>query len=369
MSSNGRFFVVASLVVLPVLGCAGPSNDPVLSAPRSCPSSTEQVQAQILQPSCGNAGCHGGVQAALGLDLVSSGLLNRIVGTAANGCGDEILVTAGDPAHSYLLDKLTSATPSCGDRMPLGAPALSSADVACLRDWISSLTPTADGGADSGTPGSGGTNGTAGTGGQPGTASGGTTVTGGSSGSGGQSVTASGGTMATGPSTGGQFGSGTGGQAAAGAGGTIGSSGGTTSSGGAVASGGVGGAIGWGGVTASGGATGTGACGPAVSFAGQVQPVFTASCASAGCHTGNRPAASLSLASGAAFAALVNVPSSSCGSRLRVKPAAVSASYLVDKLLGTNLCSGTQMPKAGSGLPAAQLSAITGWICQGAPNN
>jgi hypothetical protein len=46
-----------------------------------------------------------------------------------------------------------------------------------------------------------------------------------------------------------------------------------------------------------------------------------------------------------------------------------SESYLVDKLLGTNLCSGSQMPKAGSSLPCAQLDAVRSWICEGAPNS
>jgi len=88
-----------------------------------------------------------------------------------------------------------------------------------------------------------------------------------------------------------------------------------------------------------------------------------------GCHAGARPAQSLSLESGKAFAALVNVASSECGARPLVKPGAAGSSYLVDKLMGTNLCSGSQMPKAGSSLPGAQIDLIRNWICQGAPNN
>jgi len=111
-------------------------------------------------------------------------------------------------------------------------------------------------------------------------------------------------------------------------------------------------------------------CGPTVSFSTQVQPIFTANCASAGCHTGNRPSAGLSLANGSAYAALVNVASSSsCTSLLRVKPGNTSQSYLLNKLVGTGICSGTQMPKAGTKLPSGQLDAVTGWICEGAPKN
>lgn len=82
-----------------------------------------------------------------------------------------------------------------------------------------------------------------------------------------------------------------------------------------------------------------------------------------------RPAQSLSLESGKSFAELVNVASSECGARPLVKPGAPTGSYLVDKLLGTNLCSGSQMPKAGSSIPSAQIDLIRSWICQGAPNN
>jgi len=45
------------------------------------------------------------------------------------------------------------------------------------------------------------------------------------------------------------------------------------------------------------------------------------------------------------------------------------ASYVMRKLLGTNLCSGSQMPKAGQSLPQRDLDAIGGWICAGALNN
>jgi hypothetical protein len=41
----------------------------------------------------------------------------------------------------------------------------------------------------------------------------------------------------------------------------------------------------------------------------------------------------------------------------------------MQKLMGVTLCSGTQMPKAGSSLPQAQLDAIGAWICSGAPKN
>lgn len=100
-----------------------------------------------------------------------------------------------------------------------------------------------------------------------------------------------------------------------------------------------------------------------------MQPIFTANCTSNGCHSGTRPAESLTLEAGKSFAELVNGASSECGARKLVAPGAPSSSYLMDKLLGTNLCSGSQMPKAGTSIPSTQIDLIRGWICQGAPNN
>jgi hypothetical protein len=107
-----------------------------------------------------------------------------------------------------------------------------------------------------------------------------------------------------------------------------------------------------------------------VSFAADVQPVFDANCVNAGCHSGVRPKENLALDAGKAFAELVGVATDQCsGQRTLVVPGDVRASYLMSKLLGTELCSGSQMPKAGQSLPAADLAAIGDWICQGAPNN
>jgi hypothetical protein len=108
-------------------------------------------------------------------------------------------------------------------------------------------------------------------------------------------------------------------------------------------------------------------CGPTVSFASQVQPIFNGSCTS-NCHGGNRPAGGLSLASGAAYAELINV-TSSCKGRKQVAPGSPDASYIINKLTGVDMCAGSVMPKMGGELSPAQIDLIRGWICQGAPNN
>jgi hypothetical protein len=104
------------------------------------------------------------------------------------------------------------------------------------------------------------------------------------------------------------------------------------------------------------------------SFSADVQPILTASCASAACHTGFMPAEGLRLDEGVAYGELVGVISSQCAGRALVAPGAPESSYLVDKLRGINLCSGTRMPKSGP-LPAAQIQTMVDWIAQGAPEN
>ena len=81
------------------------------------------------------------------------------------------------------------------------------------------------------------------------------------------------------------------------------------------------------------------------------------------------PQEGLDLSAGQAFADTVNVPASECrDGRMRVAPGKPEQSYLLDKVLNVDICSGTKMPKLGS-LPDKEMETITNWICAGAPNN
>lgn len=107
----------------------------------------------------------------------------------------------------------------------------------------------------------------------------------------------------------------------------------------------------------------------AVTLANDVQPLFTASCANAGCHSS--PATPVNLTAGRSYGELVGVPSSGCSSLLQVKACGPlrSQSFLIDKILATNTspaCSGAPMPK-GAPLTAAQKQLIIDWVAQGAP--
>jgi hypothetical protein len=105
------------------------------------------------------------------------------------------------------------------------------------------------------------------------------------------------------------------------------------------------------------------------SFAADVFPLFQATdCAGMGCHGGMRPSENLNLTTASvAFTELVNVRAGQCGgSKTLVVPGDPAASYLVNKLTGVGMCSGSVMPKAGGELSAAQIDVVRAWIGAGA---
>jgi uncharacterized protein YjdB len=106
-----------------------------------------------------------------------------------------------------------------------------------------------------------------------------------------------------------------------------------------------------------------------VSFANQVQPIFTNNCARAGCHAGATPQEGMNLSAGSAYAAIVNVPSNQQPSLLRVNPGNPDLSYLVRKIEGGPNITGSRMPEGGPFLSSADVATIRNWIAQGAPNN
>lgn len=114
-------------------------------------------------------GCHSGKEPAGGLDLGSSGVAKRLVGVASTnaGCESKRLIDPTDVNRSFLLEKVESDAPSCGDPMPL-AGEITVAERECIRVWATALV--GDGGnappasaADASTTTEGGTSGTGGT--------------------------------------------------------------------------------------------------------------------------------------------------------------------------------------------------------------
>jgi hypothetical protein len=106
---------------------------------------------------------------------------------------------------------------------------------------------------------------------------------------------------------------------------------------------------------------------PQVSFAREIQPIFTANCS---CHIGSFPQEGLNLGPGQAFANIVNVASGQSPLDF-VEPGDPTKSYIIHKLNNTQRTvggSGVRMPFGGR-LTAARIQLIEKWITQGAQNN
>ncbi len=115
-----------------------------------------------------------------------------------------------------------------------------------------------------------------------------------------------------------------------------------------------------------------------ISFAHDVQPIFTTRCAITSCHTGPTEQASgkQSLDAGVAYADSVNAPATT-GKLLRVKPGSIKGSQVAHRILAQGLPRGGAVmplgcpgfPPAGGCLTTGEIFTILSWIAEGAPNN
>ena len=353
-----------------VTASSGAESTTAVGPPSNCEPTTAGVFATVFSVHCTLPACHSSMLPAVGLDLSdAAGLEGALIGISS-ACDGSSLIVAGDSPGSLLYRKL-DGTPPCGDAMPIGAP-LDPALVECVALWIDGLTSTCEqcggpscidvssdplhcGGCDtpcpSGAPCVDGTCQCP----PPQTACGTECVD----------------TISDPSHCGGcdlpcdMF---------CLAGSCVADCGGLQACGGACVDTQTNPAH-CGGCDQpcdAGEACDAGACacsGDAVSFSTTVGPLLVAECTGAGCHTGPVPKAGLDLRQANAYAELVGVASSQCADQLRVAPGDAGGSYLVSKLRGVDLCSGTQMPKAGAALNESDIVAIESWICRGAEDN
>ncbi len=111
---------------------------------------------------------------------------------------------------------------------------------------------------------------------------------------------------------------------------------------------------------------------PAVSFGGDVQPIFSARCAVPLCHSGATPTQGLDLSPGRSYAAIVSRPSTERPDLKIVDPGAPATSYLEWKISGApagQSILGSPMPLTGGPLSAAEQAIIRAWIAEGAVND
>jgi len=93
-----------------------------------------EIQANVFTPSCATAGCHSGAGASAGLNLEAANSYTMLVGIASSQDAGIQRVNPGNPNNSYLVQKLEGTT-ATGGQMPLGG-ALPQSDIDVIRQWI-----------------------------------------------------------------------------------------------------------------------------------------------------------------------------------------------------------------------------------------
>jgi hypothetical protein len=130
-----RAGVVLILILVLFSGCGDtsvgddPNNqEPDDSLPTENLSFSNHIQP-ILNNSC--TSCHG----AQGLSGVSLTSYNNVINSTGD-CYQTLIVIPDEPGESPIVEKIVSNNPECGERMPVGGPFLSNAQVQAIQTWI-----------------------------------------------------------------------------------------------------------------------------------------------------------------------------------------------------------------------------------------
>ncbi len=371
------------LAALALGGCSG-GDGTGLDGPPPLEASFSSIQANVFTPTCATAGCHQGAGAPQGLRLEAAVSYAMLVNVPSSEDPGVLRVAPGDPDASYLVQKLEGSA-SVGAQMPLNAAPLPQATIDVVRQWITdgamddrgtsqdpvrvtSLTP--EPGSDGLAPGeivatfdreldvstvnantflleASGGDGTFGDGNETAIAAAAITT---------PMITP---TSATFDLTGVTLGDDTYRVRLLGSGPSIildidanaldGEFSGLFPSGDGTQGGDFEATFTV--TTPSAGAT----------LEAIQAAVFTPTCATAGCHTGDSPPEGLRLDEGFSFDNLVDVPSSEVPELLRVDPGKPDESYLVQKIEGT-AAEGAQMPLGGPPLDQNLIDDIREWI-------
>jgi hypothetical protein len=104
--------------------------------PQDAPPTFTELHERVLQPSCVFATCHQKGASAAGMMPLDRDVAHAsLVDAAAVGAPGRIRVIPGDPEQSYVIEKITSPTPTAGEQMPPDAP-LEAERVELIRAWI-----------------------------------------------------------------------------------------------------------------------------------------------------------------------------------------------------------------------------------------
>lgn len=135
---SGHAALVLSIAVF-ASACAGSGEGldaggrPIDESPPADNSLFQRIQSGIFTPICTQ--CHEGANAPEGLRLDAANSYAMLVNVPSSQVSSLLRVDPGDPAQSYLVQKL-DGTASRGARMPLGGPFLSRDQIDLVREWI-----------------------------------------------------------------------------------------------------------------------------------------------------------------------------------------------------------------------------------------
>jgi hypothetical protein len=129
---------------------AGGSGNPLGQAGTGGTVTACDAPTMVFKASCAVPGCHAAnTTGGAGLDLVSAGVAARLLGqgpssntaagAACGAAGKPYLVANSNPATGLLMDKMDSATTTCGTTMALLGQ-LTSAQLSCLSSWATAVT-------------------------------------------------------------------------------------------------------------------------------------------------------------------------------------------------------------------------------------
>ncbi|HXG57871.1 MAG TPA: hypothetical protein VNL91_02520 [Thermoanaerobaculia bacterium] len=109
--------------------------DPAGGDPIDPTATFTRVQNEIFTPNCTAVGCHDRLGRQQGMILVAGSSYANTVDVPSSEMPSLMRVRPGDPNNSYLYRKIAGSGIT-GDRMPLGGPYLSDAQIRLVRDWI-----------------------------------------------------------------------------------------------------------------------------------------------------------------------------------------------------------------------------------------
>jgi uncharacterized protein (TIGR03118 family) len=116
----------------------------VMIANTAVAATLTQIQANVFTPIC--SGCHNGSQPASGplpasQNLTAGNSIASLVNVASHEQPAVLRVKPGDPANSYLIQKLEGTPGITGERMPFGGPYLDQATIDQIKSWIQAGAP------------------------------------------------------------------------------------------------------------------------------------------------------------------------------------------------------------------------------------